>query len=203
MENTNNSKVDQKNNNNNNDSIIVNNSSELTREDEGEKKKEGSETIEAIVFIADDHIKTPSPSLPENHNNPLLSLDDTDLISETIDGRKLHCIDVTDDNILVALKDRDMEIHELVKLHQDYFDSVRSFIDSEEEWKRFREILYSKRDDINDVDWINLIEEFFGNDLPLFVKFKEIVGYDEYSEEDDDDSIKEDKEDIFIQELAD
>nr|CAG8525515.1 5130_t:CDS:10 [Entrophospora candida] len=155
MENINVSKIDQKNNNNN--------------------AIETAEVTEAIVFIADDHITTPSSSLPGNLDNPLLPPNNANLTSEIIDGRRLKCIDVTNDNILVALKYRDQEIHELVKLHQDYFDSVRNFIDSKEEWQRFQEILYSKREDINDIEWINMIEEFFKNNLLLFIKFKELV----------------------------
>lgn len=166
MENINALKTDQKNNNNN--------------------TIESAEVTEAIVFIADDHITTPSSSLPGNLDNPLLSPNSASLTSEIIDGRRLKCIDVTNDNILVALKYRDQEIRELVKLHQDYFDSVRNFIDSKEEWQRFQEILYSKREDINDIEWINIIEEFFKNNLLLFIKFKELVGYDDYFEDDGD-----------------
>ncbi|CAG8693457.1 10912_t:CDS:2 [Dentiscutata heterogama] len=64
------------------------------------------------------------------------------------------------DTVLVALVDRDTEMRELFKKNKDYFEMVKHSIFSSEEndeWQEFLSILYSPRDLIPDLEWMNKI----------------------------------------------
>jgi len=80
--------------------------------------------------------------------------------------------------LLVALVERQAEMRELFELNKDFFDLVRQSICDDDDWKRFMSTLDAPRDKLPDREWIEALAQFLRPNLPLFVKFKELVGCD-------------------------
>ncbi|CAG8513505.1 4877_t:CDS:1 [Diversispora eburnea] len=91
-------------------------------------------------------------------------------------------------DILVALVDRATEMKDLFNRNKEYFDLVQQSIFSpdENEWNQFLNILYSPRDERSDGEWMSAISEYMEPNPTLLVTFKEIVGYNEIENDDDD-----------------
>jgi len=88
---------------------------------------------------------------------------------------------------IVSLYDRDTEMRVLYAHNQEFFDIVRQVtFEDEEGWENFKKILYSKRDEKPDLDWMNEISEILSSNPPFLVKFKQIIGYYENDNDDND-----------------
>ncbi|CAG8469552.1 9707_t:CDS:1 [Funneliformis mosseae] len=90
-------------------------------------------------------------------------------------------------DIMVALVERDTEMRDLFIRNQDFFDMVKqSTFEDDDAWNEFLELLYSKREDNPDSEWMNSISESLSANPSLLVTFKQIIGF-----YDDDDTIQE------------
>ncbi|CAG8576886.1 17195_t:CDS:2 [Gigaspora margarita] len=90
------------------------------------------------------------------------------------------------DTVLVALVDRDKEMKELFKRNKEYFEMVKHSIFSFEEtdeWQEFLSILYSPRDLVPDLEWMNKISNYLEMNPQLLANFKEIVGFYDNTED--------------------
>jgi len=104
--------------------------------------------------------------------------------SESIDISVRDC----SEEMLVPLKERDTEIKDLVVRNQEFFDTVKqSIFEHEETWEAFEKVLYSKREEIPDCEWMESISKYLSDNPQLFITFKQITGYYESDENDSDD----------------
>ncbi|CAG8459753.1 10800_t:CDS:2 [Cetraspora pellucida] len=103
------------------------------------------------------------------------------------------------DAVLVALVDREIEMKDLFIKNEEYFEMVKNSIFSSEEngeWQEFLTILYSPRDRIPDLEWMNKISGFLEMNPQLLANFKEMVGfYDNIEDHMTTSEINEDYED--------
>ncbi|CAI2174046.1 10977_t:CDS:1 [Funneliformis geosporum] len=100
-------------------------------------------------------------------------------------------------DIMVALVERDTEMRELFICNQDFFDMVKqSTFEDDDAWNEFLELLYSKREDKPDSEWMNSISESLSANPPLLVTFKQIIGF--Y----DDDDTQQEFEDSYSPEIS-
>jgi hypothetical protein len=126
-------------------------------------------TTESIVFTQGD----PDQHAPRSSSPPI-----------DISGH------VVPDTILVALLDRDIEMKELASRNKSFFSMVESHLHSS--WPGFQRVLFARRDQVPDAEWIQEIAVLLEHAPALFEKFKELVGYEEYLF--DSDSYEEDDE---------
>jgi hypothetical protein len=98
---------------------------------------------------------------------------------------------IVPDNILVALLDRDNEMKELVSRNKVFFSMLESHLHTS--WPEFQRLLFARREQVPDAEWIQGISEYLEHAPALFEKFKELVGYEEYLF--DSDSYEEEEED--------
>ncbi|KAG2186709.1 hypothetical protein INT44_002935 [Umbelopsis vinacea] len=97
---------------------------------------------------------------------------------------------IVPDNILVALLDRDNEMKELVSRNKVFFSMLESHLHAS--WSDFQKLLFARREQVPDAEWIQDISEYLEHAPVLLEKFKELVGYEEYLF--DSDSYEEDDE---------
>jgi len=91
------------------------------------------------------------------------------------------------EEMLVSLKERDTEMKELVICNKEFFDTVKqSIFEDEESWKEFEKVLYSKREEIPDCEWMESISKHLSDNPQLLANFKQITGY--YESDIDDNS---------------
>lgn len=64
----------------------------------------------------------------------------------------------------------------LIKLNKFFFEG-------EESWNNFLKVLYLKREEKSDHQWMDKISEFLSNNPPFIATFKQIIGY--YENDDD------------------
>lgn len=104
--------------------------------------------------------------------------------SDSIDISVRDC----SEEMLVSLKERDTEIKDLVVRNQEFFDTVKqSIFEDDETWEKFEKVLYSKREEIPDCEWMESISKYLADNPQLFITFKQITGYYESDENDSDD----------------
>ncbi|CAM0142256.1 unnamed protein product [Umbelopsis sp. WA50703] len=100
---------------------------------------------------------------------------------------------VVPDTILVALLDRDIEMKELAHRNTSFFTMLESHL--HDAWPDFQRVLFARREQVPDAEWIRKISLFLEHAPALFEKFKELVGYEEYlfdsdSYDDDDEETR-------------
>jgi len=105
-------------------------------------------------------------------------------------------------DICVAMVDRDTEMKDLFIRNQEFFDTVKqSIFEDDESWEEFLKVLYSKREEKPDSEWMDSISEFLSANPPLLVNFKQIIGYyendDDNDDHDHDDNIQEYEEEPY------
>jgi hypothetical protein len=102
--------------------------------------------------------------------------------SESID---IAVRDLSED-ICVSLLKRDTEMKVVFARNQEFFDTLKQVtFEDEESWEDFIKVLYSKRDEKPDPQWMDEISEILSANPPFLVTFKQIIGY---YESDDDNS---------------
>lgn len=95
------------------------------------------------------------------------------------------------EDVCVSLMKRHVEMKELVDRNKDFFDKVKQIsFEDENDWKNFLKVLYSKRDEKRDHQWMDEISEFLSNNPPFLATFKQIIGY--YENDDATDSVDND-----------
>jgi len=118
--------------------------------------------------------------------------------AESIDISVSDC----SEEMLVPLKERDTEMRELVISNKEFFDIVKqSIFEDEISWEEFEKLLYSRREEIPDIEWMESITEQLFNNPQLLVQFKQITGYyesdDNNDESDDIDEIREEHDNDY------
>ncbi|KAH8553467.1 hypothetical protein BGW37DRAFT_261709 [Umbelopsis sp. PMI_123] len=128
-------------------------------------------------------------NLPEKSSTEsiVFSQDEADQTSSPIDING-H---VVPDNILVALLDRDNEMKELASRNKTFFSMLESHLHTS--WLDFQRVLFARREQVPDAEWIKDISKYLEHAPALLEKFRELVGYEEYLF--DSDSYDEDDED--------
>lgn len=94
-------------------------------------------------------------------------------------GLASPCIDINahiiPSTILVALLDREREMNEIVSRNRSFFSSIRQQLDPVR-WASFESVLYTKRQELPDKEWIAVIERLLMQTSSVGT-FKELVGY--------------------------
>lgn len=94
-------------------------------------------------------------------------------------GLASPCIDINahiiPSTILVALLDREREMNEIVSHNRPFFSSIRQQLDPVR-WAAFESVLYTKRQELPDKEWIAGIEYLLRQTSSVGT-FKELVGY--------------------------
>jgi len=112
--------------------------------------------------------------------------------AESIDISVRDC----SEEICVSLKERDIEMKDLVNCNKDFFDTIKqSMFEDEKKWEGFLKVLYSKREVIPDLKWMESISEFLSDNPQFLSMFKGITGYFENDNDDDDDDFQEENDD--------
>ncbi|RIA93584.1 hypothetical protein C1645_804003 [Glomus cerebriforme] len=125
-------------------------------------------------------------SIPKESYSNCFAASPADSLAESLDISVRDC----SEEIFVALVERDTEMRELVELNKDFFDTIKQCIfEDEKKWEDFLKVLYSKREEKPDSEWMESISEFLSDNPPFLVSFKQIIGYYENY---DDDVIQED-----------
>lgn len=154
--------------------------SHITEED-GSVQSERDFSVDNSIDIADkkfmdmDDIEEVLPKMPtaaeDLKNNVLLR----DL------GIELNMVELSDD-ILVAMKERKSEMRELIKLNSNLFQTIKNELNGER-YKEFINVVLSERCEINDKNWMALINEYLRPTPYLYEKFKDLAGYvEDYTE---------------------
>lgn len=105
-----------------------------------------------------------------------------------------------DEEIYVALKERDTEMKELVVRNQEFFDLIKqSIFEDDKRWEEFLKVLYSKREDNPDSKWMESISEYLADNPHFLANFKQITGYYEHDSDitDDYDDLQEEHDDNY------
>lgn len=101
------------------------------------------------------------------------------------------------EEMFVPLIERDTEMKDLVVRSKDFFDTVKTTIfEDEKSWEEFEKVLYSKREEIPDGKWMEIISEHLS--IPhLLANFKLIIGYYESDDNNvDNEGIDEIRDDL-------
>jgi hypothetical protein len=113
-----------------------------------------------------------------------------EFVNSPADSIDINVHDLSQD-ICVSLLKRDSEMKVIFARNQEFFDTVKkATFEDEEGWENFLKILYSKRDEKPDLEWMDEISEILSSNPPFLVRFKQIIGYYE-----DDDSNSNDNDD--------
>ncbi|KAJ3181301.1 hypothetical protein HDU85_003609 [Gaertneriomyces sp. JEL0708] len=83
----------------------------------------------------------------------------------------------------VAMMDRPEEMRDLVIRNEDYFSNVRNTLRQGQSWDEFEALLYTSREEMDDLTWMRSIEAILEPTLVAY--FRELVGYDYYEEVND------------------
>lgn len=101
-----------------------------------------------------------------HNSSPRLSLEDSS-------------IDLSHQDICVALLDRPAEMNELTTFNAHLFAQIKSavFQNKESDWKNFCTVIFTSRNTMNDMEWMAKIEYCLENQPSLLSSFKQLVGY--------------------------